>query len=106
MTDASKSTAKDADVEASAPAEATPRAAAPAPAAADPAPAPAPAPVPVAETPKAYVAIREFVARFEHQVHKFAEGQQIDARVGHALRALGCPIKIVEKVAEDIKAAR
>ena len=52
-----------------------------------------------------YVAARGFRARFEHQVHSFVEGEIIDSRVGHALRKTGSPIRLVEKIAGEIKAA-
>ncbi len=54
---------------------------------------------------KNYVAMRDFLARFEHLVHRFVEGQVIDPRVGHALRKTGSPVKLVDKTAEEIKAA-
>lgn len=50
-----------------------------------------------------FVAIRNFAARFEHQLLSFVEGEIIDHRVGKSLRALGAPIKIVEKSAKELK---
>ncbi len=50
-----------------------------------------------------HVAIRDFGARFEHQVLRFSGGEVIDSRVGKALRALGAPIKLVERLAEETK---
>lgn len=99
-----------ADAVAETPTEATPTSDAAAPAvAAAPAPdAPAPVDAPPADLPDEtvnYVAARDFKARFEHQVHSFVEGQVIDSRVGHALRKTGSPIKLVEKLVEEIKAA-
>lgn len=76
-----------------------------------PAPVVAAAPVeaaPIADLPdptKHYVAMRDFMARFEHLIHRFTEGQVIDPRVGHALRKTGSPVKLVDKTAEEIKAA-
>ena len=52
-----------------------------------------------------HFAIRDFKARFDHQVLSFLKDELIDGRVGHALRALGAPIKIVEKTAEESKGA-
>ena len=79
--------------------------------AASPAPVVPEAPVeaaPIADLPdpsKHYVAMRDFLARFEHLIHRFTEGQVIDPRIGHALRKTGSPIKLVDKTAEEIKAA-
>jgi hypothetical protein len=50
-----------------------------------------------------YVAIRNFVARYEHQLLTFVEDEIIDSRVGHKLRGLGAPIKLVEKSAKELK---
>lgn len=50
-----------------------------------------------------HVAIRDFKTGFEHQILSFVKDEVIDSRVGHALRALGAPIKLVEKTAEEIK---
>lgn len=52
-----------------------------------------------------HVAIRDFRARFDHQVLNFSAGQVIDSRVGRALRATGSPIKLVERVVEELKDA-
>lgn len=72
----------------------------------DKAPDPTPDPKPevasesdVSETHD-HVAIRNFTARFEHQVLKFVKDDIIDSRVGKALRAKGAPIKLVEKTEE------
>lgn len=84
--------------------------------AAAPAPAPVVAPVATPEAPTApvadvpdesvlYVAARDFRAFFAHQVQNFKEGDVLDAHVGHALRKTGSPIKLVEKLAGEIKAA-
>lgn len=78
-----------------------------APKAEEPTPAPV-APV-VAETPqpstanKDHVASRNFMARFEHQVLSFKEGDVIEARIGEVLRATGAPIKLVEKLVKETK---
>ena len=63
---------------------------------------------PVADVPDEsmlYVAARDFRAFFAHQVQNFKEGDVLDAHVGHALRKTGSPIKLVEKLAGEIKAA-
>lgn len=63
---------------------------------------------PVADVPDEsmlYVAARDFRTFFAHQVQNFKEGDVLDAHVGHALRKTGSPIKLVEKLAGEIKAA-
>lgn len=80
----------------------TPTAApAPAPAPAAP-PAPAPSPTPVSGI---FVAMRDFKARFEHQTLSFIESEVIDPRVGAALRKMGAPIGVIDRI-EETKAAR
>ena len=63
----------------------------------------APAGPPVITENQVFVAIRDFAARFEHQVLKFVEGEILDSRVGKALRATGAPIKVLEKSAKELK---
>ena len=64
---------------------------------------PAPDVTTVATETHDHVAIRDFKARFDHQLLSFAQGEIIDSRVGKALRATGSPIKLVEKLAEETK---
>jgi len=53
-----------------------------------------------------HVAIRDFMARFDHQVLSFVKDEVIDPRVGHGLRKQGAPIKLVEKPIEETKDAQ
>ncbi len=67
---------------------------------------------PVEETPVAepvvegpldnvhYVAIRDFGARYAHQILRFVKDDIIDPVIGHHLRSTGSPIKLVEKTDE------
>ena len=78
----------------------------PAPQVAEVQPEPAQAATPPEAAPRPsethnHVAIRDFAARFAHQILHFKAGEIIEARIGHALRAAGSPIKLVEKSAEE-----
>ena len=53
-----------------------------------------------------HVAIRDFAARFAHQVLHFKAGEVIERRIGIALRAQGSPIKLVERVGEETQGER
>jgi hypothetical protein len=62
-----------------------------------------PAPKPVPEVSKVHVAIRDFSARFAHQILHFKQDQEIEEFIAKELRAKGAPIKLVEKLAEETK---
>ncbi len=64
------------------------------------------APAVAPEKPKAqveYVAMRDFKARFAHQLLSFSEGEVIEERIGSVLRLTGSPIKLVERSAKETK---
>ena len=50
-----------------------------------------------------HVAIRDFAARFAHQVLHFKKGDVIEPHIGAPLRASGSPIKLVEKATGETK---
>ena len=88
-----------------------------APAPLDPAPvaeAPSPPVVPtvsVSEPTEAgpgtvYVAIRDFTAKFAHQILHFAKDAEVEAHIGAPLRALGAPIRLAERLREGDRGGR
>lgn len=54
-----------------------------------------------------FTAIRDFKASFGHQILTFVKDEEIEARVGSALRALGAPIKFAEaEIEKAVKAVK
>lgn len=62
-----------------------------------------PAPKVVSEVAKVHVAIRDFSARYAHQILHFQKDDVIEDHIAKDLRRLGAPIKLVERVAEETK---